>query len=712
MPAAEPAPGPRPEDQPAQPALPVARVAVDVGLAHLDRPFDYRVAPEQDAYAVPGARVRVRFAGRLRDGFVLERASTTDTDRVLAPLHKVVSAEPVLPPAGAALVRAVADHYAGTFSDVVRLAVPPRHAAAEKAAEKAGQKAAEKAGETAGHGAGEAPVEAAVEATGWPDPVPGPLQAYRDGSAYVSALRAGRSPRALWQVTPSAAPEADWAAGFAEAARACVEGGRGAVLLAPDQRDVARLEAACVAALGRSRVVALVAETGPAARYRAFLAALHGRAQVVVGNRAAAYAPVHDVGLVALWDDGDDLWAEPRAPYPHTREVLAIRARQSGAAALFASYARTAEAQAYVERGWLRPMTQDRVAVRHAAPRIRVSGDDDRALARDPAARAARLPHEVFELVRAALPVGPVLVQVPRAGGRLALVCQDCREPVRCRFCQGPTTLGPGSGSGPGGSTGERDSLLTCRWCGRPQVDWECPICGGRHVRSPVVGATRTAAELGRAFPGVVVLQSSGEARLDGVAGSGAIVVTTPGAEPPAEGGYAAAILLDTTLLLLRPDLRASEEALRRWFAVVALVRGGAHGGSVLAVGDSSGRALQALVRVDPAGFAVRELADRADAHFPPAAKLVTVDGAAPVLAEYVGLVHEPSGTETLGPVPLPVREQLPGTDGEPLLRLTLRAPVHEGNALVRAAKEVAGVRSARKSEGAVRVRVDPLVLG
>jgi primosomal protein N' (replication factor Y) (superfamily II helicase) len=687
VPAAEPAPAPAVEPQP---ALPVARVAVDVPLAHLDRPFDYRVTPEQDAAAVPGARVRVRFAGRLRDGFVLGRASTTDTDRVLVPLHKVVSAEPVLTPAGAALVREVADHYAGTFADVVRLAVPPRHAASEKAA----QQAAEAAQPTAAAGKD--------RAVPWPDPVPGPLGAYRDGSAYVSALRARRSPRALWQVTPSATPEADWAAGFAEAARACVEGGRGAVLLAPDQRDVARLEAACVATLGRSRVVALVAETGPAARYRAFLGALHGRASVVVGNRAAAYAPVHDLGLVALWDDGDDLWAEPRAPYPHTREVLAIRASQSGAAALFASYARTAELQAYVGRGWLRPVVQDRAAVRHAAPRVRVSGDDDRALARDPAARAARLPHEVFELVRSALPIGPVLVQVPRAGGRLALVCQDCREPVRCRFCQGPTTLGAGSGEGP----------LTCRWCGRPQTDWECPICGGRHVRSPVVGATRTAAELGRAFPGVVVLQSSGDARLDTVPGTGAIVVTTPGAEPPADGGYAAAILLDTALLLLRPDLRASEEALRRWFAVVALVRGGADGGSVLAVGDSSGRALQALVRVDPAGFAVRELADRADAHFPPAAKLVTIDGAAPVLSEYAGLVHEPPGTETLGPVPLPPREQLPGSDGEPLLRLTLRAPVREGSALVRAAKEVAGVRSARKSEGAVRVRVDPLVLG
>ena len=116
-----------------EPQLPIARVAVDVPLAHLDRPFDYAVTAEQDADAVPGARVRVRFSGRLRDGFVLERCATSDHDGSLTPLHKVVSPEPVLTPQIAALVRAVADHYAGTFSDVMRLAVPPRHAATEEA---------------------------------------------------------------------------------------------------------------------------------------------------------------------------------------------------------------------------------------------------------------------------------------------------------------------------------------------------------------------------------------------------------------------------------------------------------------------------------------------------------------------------------------------------------------------------------------------------
>src|SRR5699024_4966546 len=103
-----------------------------VPLAHLDRPFDYLVPPELVPEVVPGCRVRVRFAGRLRDGFVLEVRDDTEHDRV-QPLQRVISSEPVLTPAVAGLVRAVADHWCGSFADVVRLAVPPRHATTERA---------------------------------------------------------------------------------------------------------------------------------------------------------------------------------------------------------------------------------------------------------------------------------------------------------------------------------------------------------------------------------------------------------------------------------------------------------------------------------------------------------------------------------------------------------------------------------------------------
>ncbi|GAB3769587.1 primosomal protein N' [Microlunatus parietis] len=677
---AKPARGGATGERPAQAAeRPVARVAVDVSLSHLDRPFDYRVLPAQHEDAVPGARVRVRFAGKLRDGFILERLDASEHDGTLAPLHKIISAEPVLTPAVARLIRRVADHYAGCFADVLRLAVPPRHAATE--AEPRRSAATE-------------PVEGQTGA-----PQPDPIWAtFPDGPGLLAALRDGRNPRAVWRPTPSTDPSGDWATGFAEAAAATVAGGRGAILIVPDRRDLDRLAAACAERLGERSFVQLTAELGPSARYRSFLAALRGDVPVVIGTRAAAFAPVRDLGLVGVWDDGDDLLSEQRAPYPHTRDVLALRAVTEPCAVLVASYGRSVEVQSWLESGWAHEVALERTSLRRLAPRVKVTADSDSRLERDPLARALRLPREAFEVIRTGLTQGPVLVQVPRAGYLLALICQTCREPVRCQFCGGPTRQGPG------------DQPASCTWCGRLQADWACPICGGRRLRAPVVGAERTAEELGRAFSQTPVRRSAGGSVLSEVGPDSAIVVTTPGAEPYASDGYAAALLLDTSILLLRPDLRAAEEALRRWFNATALVRPGGDGGTVLAVGESSGRALQALVRLDAAGFAARELAERGEAHFPPAVKLITAEGRREALDEFVALAQLPDGTELLGPVELPEQSRLADAD-EPVWRLTLRGPRAFGDRLARAAKEVAAIRSARKSEGGLRLRVDPQII-
>ncbi|MFD1325057.1 primosomal protein N' family DNA-binding protein, partial [Micromonospora sonneratiae] len=107
---------------------------MDVPLAHLDRLFDYLVPAEWAETAQPGTRVRVRFAGQLVDGWLLERAeASTHTGRLMY-LERLVSPEPALTPEIARLARAIADRYAGSLADVLRLAVPPRHARVEKEA--------------------------------------------------------------------------------------------------------------------------------------------------------------------------------------------------------------------------------------------------------------------------------------------------------------------------------------------------------------------------------------------------------------------------------------------------------------------------------------------------------------------------------------------------------------------------------------------------
>src|SRR5580692_4113020 len=117
---------------------PVGRIAVDLPLAHLDRPFDYLVPERLADRARPGVRVRIRFAGQLTDGFLVERAEKSEHQGSLRYLDQVVSDEQVLTGEVLGLARAVADRYAGSLADVLRLAVPPRHAATEVAAAKRG----------------------------------------------------------------------------------------------------------------------------------------------------------------------------------------------------------------------------------------------------------------------------------------------------------------------------------------------------------------------------------------------------------------------------------------------------------------------------------------------------------------------------------------------------------------------------------------------
>ena len=146
------------------------------------------------------------------------------------------------------------------------------------------------------------------------------------------------------------------------------------LIVVPDARDLDRVHAA-LTETGLDHVC-LTAVLGPAERYRRWLAVRRGLVRVVAGTRAAMFAPVAGLGLLAVWDDGDDLHAEPRAPYPNAREVLALRAHRTGAAALIGGFARTAELTQLVAGGWARPLAGSAEALRQAAPRVRAAPDE------------------------------------------------------------------------------------------------------------------------------------------------------------------------------------------------------------------------------------------------------------------------------------------------------------------------------------------------
>ncbi|WP_029253432.1 primosomal protein N' [Paraoerskovia marina] len=683
-------------------AAPVARVTLDLAPAHLDRIFDYLVPESMDAAAQPGVRVKVRFGSQDVDGYVLARADTTSHDGTLQRIRRVVSDERVLTPEVAVLARAVADRWSGTMADVLRLAVPPRHARAELAGAAVDDP-----------DPGAAPVRTPdPDVVSAHDRVARHWELYRGGAALLQRISAGGDPRAVWTALPGrtvAIPEVeDWAAGLAALARTAATAGRGVIVVLPDKRDVDHLARAldatgwsCCTARTPGDYVRLEADAGPSPRYRSFLSALHADVRVVIGTRAAAYAPVAGLGLVVCWEDGDDSLAEPRAPYAAARDVLALRSELEGAAFVVGSHGRTVSAQALLASGWAREVSAARDVVRSSAPRVRALTSTE--LASEGAGAAARLPTAAWRTARQALVDGPVLVQVPRAGYIPVVACSRCRASAQCPRCHGPLGL-----------AGQR-STPQCSWCGHLAAGWRCDECGNDALRSVRVGSGRTAEELGRAFPGVPVRQSGASAPggvLSRVEARPALVVATPGAEPVVDGGYAAALLLDAAVSTASVRLTAAERAVGRWMGAASLVRPASDGGVVLLVGDAAPAPTNALVRWDPAGLADRELAERVELSLPPAVRIASVSGdreAVSAVVSRVGLAREHADFVVLGPVEIE-RDERRTTDrtlARPV-RTVLRVPVGEGGRLAKELAASLAVRSARREGGSVRVRLDP----
>ena len=664
---------------------PVARVRVDSTLPQVDRTFDYRVPAELSEDAVPGARVRVLFNGHELTGYIEERAATTDWTRTsLLPIKSVLSRVPSVAPEIFALAEALADRYASTVANVLRLAVPPRIAALDKkyapllpGYESAylGDSAPESEhveSEHAALGHAEPEPSAASAASTHADPyawlatpgAPAPFvldppalnpdapdaasvfSDYENGAEFIEDVAAGAATRAVMTVLPGHL-EHTWADVVATALATAATSGRGAIAVVPTAKNLDLLEAALAERLPADSFVRLSSDSTPHTRYHGFVKARLGRVPVVIGTRAAAYAPVANLGLVVCWDDGDSSLVERRAPYCHARDVLLLRASAENTAALFAGFSMSSEAARLVRTRWASHVRAPRALVRDYSPRIFSTGSEFE-LARDPLAAMARIPHLAFEHARRALARGPVLVQVARSGYIPSFSCERCRMPARCGECSGPLSVASGS------------SVPSCSWCGHLAQQWRCSECGFTHWRYSAAGATRTAEELGRAFPNVPVISSAGDHVRASVGPEPALVVATPGAEPVAFGGYAAALLLDADKMLRFDSLRAPEAALRRWLNAAALVRPAALEGTVVTTASPS-PVEQALVRWDPAWFARQELEERAQTGLPPAVRTAAVTGAE---ADVRAFMEEFLGSSALqervreqlrivGPVPL-----------------------------------------------------------
>ncbi|WP_394278321.1 primosomal protein N' [Microbacterium sp.] len=591
----------------------VARVLLDSPLPQLDRLFDYAIPEKLVGLARPGVRVKVplRSAGRMVEGWLVERGEAEPGGRPLSELADVVSPIELLPRSLYDLARKVADRAAGSASDVLRLAVPKRMVRAEKA-----WLAAEDP---------DAPIvgsDAAERATALLDAYPGLAEAARAGERV--ALEAPPFP------SVGGAPRGAWADLVAALATQTLAAGRSTLIVVPDHRDQSQVLEALAECVPGDAVLRDDARRSGPERFTSYLRMLRPVPCIVVGNRSTVYAPAHDVGLVLVWDDGDPLLAEPLSPAVHARDAALVRQESEGSALVFAGHTRTTDVERLVHVGWVREIG----AARRPSPRVVLSATHEAE------SRGVRVPSSAFAAAREGLQHGPVLVQVARPGYSPVLVCAECRTPARCTHCAGPLRAR------------RAGAVPDCAWCGRSAPGWSCGKCGGTRFRMASSGSERTADELGRAFPGIRIIIADGDHPVSAVDDRPALVIATRGAEPHAAGGYRAIVLLDGDKMLMAEQLRIGESCLRWWSNAAALAAPGAPVHLVGVIGPVA----RALATWTHAAYARAELADRAPLLMPPSVRVASVEGTAPAVDAALrdlrqSVPHLDAGA-VLGPVP------------------------------------------------------------
>jgi primosomal protein N' (replication factor Y) (superfamily II helicase) len=575
-------------------------VLVDVPLLHLDRPFTYRVPPALAGQVHLGTRVKVPFGGRRRvDGWVVGR--TPDLPPDARDLLRVVSPIPSFGPQELTLLRWVADRYAAAVIDTLRLAIPPRVAAVEQSVTGDGGSddglwtpgpTSDPSGAARHHpGAAADPPGAAADPPGAaPDPPggapnqPGPASGPpvgersrprgREGPVVhsppsdplVGMVRGGLAGAVYWRPLPGE----DRGARVIALIEATLERGRGAIVVTP--------EVAAGSAVGDAVRKAfpdaadLASDLSDRRRYRAWAELRQGRRMVVVGGRSSVLAPLAALGCVIVDDEANFAHKEQRAPRFHTREVALRRAATARALCVLTGTVPSAEALAAMQAGQCRLVAPDRAVERAARPLVEVVDPDDEG------PTAARLHPRGLAAIRGALARDePAYVLVPRRGG-----------------------ADPAS---PGART-----------------------------------AGQVAAELGRILPGVPVWRLDREVLDPGMvppwAGQqpGVVVGTVAGVKDhPPLTGCRTVVVVGADTALGQAEIRSAEEAYRTWSRAAAWCGPtGGVGRLVLQTRHGGHHAVQALVRWDPEFFWRHELPRRVELGFPPARRLVLIEGPEP----------------------------------------------------------------------------------
>lgn len=218
-----------------------------------------------------------------------------------------------------------------------------------------------------------------------------------------------------------------------------------------------------------------------------------GGADIVIGTRSAIFAPLDNIGIIIMDEEGERSYKSDSSPRYITSDIAKQRCLRHGASLVLASATPSIESYYFAEKGAYKLLTMKNRY--HSGPLPEVSIVDMNIERED--GNSSEFSRKLVAEVRENLDRGEqTILLLNRRGYHTIISCCNCYQPVYCPNCSVPLTYH------------KKNDKLMCHYCGyASEPVTVCPACGSDHLKSMGFGTQKLEEELSAYFPEARVLR-------------------------------------------------------------------------------------------------------------------------------------------------------------------------------------------------------------
>ena len=265
-----------------------------------------------------------------------------------------------------------------------------------------------------------------------------------------------------------------------------IKGGKTAMLLVPEISLTPQMLTKFKSLFGE-KIAVLHSSLSMGQRIDEFKRIRNGDARIVIGTRSAVFAPLSDIGISIMDEEGEPSYKSDQSPRYHARDVAVQRCGYHNAVLLLASATPSLETFNDAKKGRFHLFELHKRYNDAKLPDVSIIDMQQEA----EEGNSGLFSRELADGIQTALDRNEqVILFLNRRGHSTHATCLDCRQPISCPNCRLPLTYH------------KKNNRFMCHYCGYTMDNLEkCPVCKGDKIRLTGVGTQKVEDELARLFP-------------------------------------------------------------------------------------------------------------------------------------------------------------------------------------------------------------------